>query len=221
MEIKNTAVYGLEDSLIRSGYPMSVGDVPDMDTPKVEEADIKRGIKLGKVRTGTGHDNFLKSVIVQFDIKYPQYFTPQLQRYNWIDIISSQSKMHRLTQNKLSKDNCNKWVLKTNMGVMNELIDLYNSDIEYPYRYICSYTTNYPYSSRFTDIETKYDLFMTIVSNLPMGYEMWMGISTNYLQLKTIYQQRKNHKLHDDWGYFCKWVEGLPMFKELVLGKES
>ena len=49
---------------------------------------------------------------------------------------------------------------------------------------------------------------------LPMGYELWAGISTNYLQLKTIYKQRRWHKL-DDWREFCAFIEGLPM-SELI-----
>jgi hypothetical protein len=47
-----------------------------------------------------------------------------------------------------------------------------------------------------------------------MGFELWMGISTNYLQLKTIYNQRKHHKL-EDWKIFCNWIESLPM-NELI-----
>jgi hypothetical protein len=49
-----------------------------------------------------------------------------------------------------------------------------------------------------------------------MGYEMWMGISTNYLQLKTIYKQRRKHKL-EEWKYFCDWIETLPQAKELII----
>jgi hypothetical protein len=48
-----------------------------------------------------------------------------------------------------------------------------------------------------------------------MGFELWMGISTNYLQLKTIYNQRKAHKL-EDWKYFCNWIESLPL-KDLII----
>ena len=39
---------------------------------------------------------------------------------------------------------------------------------------------------------------------------------TNYQQLKTIYKQRRNHRL-TEWQEFCDWIETLPMFKELVL----
>ena len=30
-----------------------------------------------------------------------------------------------------------------------------------------------------------------------------------------MYQQRKNHKL-SEWRYFCKWVEGLPLWWDIV-----
>lgn len=41
-------------------------------------------------------------------------------------------------------------------------------------------------------------------------------MTTNYRQLKTIYFQRKDHKL-DEWHKFCDWCESLPLFKELCL----
>ena len=40
-------------------------------------------------------------------------------------------------------------------------------------------------------------------------------MTTNYRQLKTIYLQRKNHKLKE-WHEFCAWCESLPYFMELV-----
>lgn len=217
MEIKNTKVYGLDEAIIRSGYPMSVGDVPTMELRKeiMVDKDYDRASKLGKVPTGTGHDNYLKAIIVQFDLKYPQYFTPQLQRYNWIDIISSQSKMHRLTKNKLSANNCNRWVLDDIMYMLNGLIDSYNENETYPFIYV--YETEEQKQLLKIRLSSKYNHFMRIISNLPAGYEQWMGVTTNYLQLKTIYQQRKNHKLKDDWGYFCAWIETLPMVKEMCL----
>ena len=46
-----------------------------------------------------------------------------------------------------------------------------------------------------------------------------MRVSTNYMQLQTMYNQRKNHKLREDWGNFCKFVEGLPLAEMLILGE--
>jgi len=58
---------------------------------------------------------------------------------------------------------------------------------------------------------------MRLVSNCPQGIELFMRCTTNYLCLRNIYRQRKNHKLKEDWGAFCKFIEGLPYFEEFIL----
>jgi len=106
MQIKNVKVYGLEESILASGYPMQTGepidleDIFDPDVSKLnnylyaganDSKDVVRAKKLAKTPIGSGHNNFLKGIIVQFDLQYPEYFSPQLQRYHWVDIVSSQS----------------------------------------------------------------------------------------------------------------------------------
>lgn len=203
MEIKNVKVYGLNESLIRSGYPMKTNEPLEIGNNfELPKESIIRGEKLAKAPVGSGHNNFLKGIIVQFDLKYTQYFTIQLQRYNWIDIISSQSKMHKLTSIKSIGEHCNQYVLKSITTILDELIQIYNYE---------DFNSDLAKELGITSKEKCYDY---IISNLPMGYEMWMGISTNYLQLKTIYKQRKNHKL-SEWKGFTKWIETLPM-NELI-----
>lgn len=81
LKILKSQVYGLEEAITTSGYPMTSNG-----EPKYSEA---RAMKLAQTPIGSGHNNFLKGIIVQFDVTYPNYWTPQLQRYNFIDIISS------------------------------------------------------------------------------------------------------------------------------------
>ena len=90
MKIKNVKVYGLEESLIRSGYPMQFGepenlcDLIETRHPEMEDlSHITRSKKLANTPNGSGHNNFLKGIIVQFDLQYPEYFSPQLQRYHY------------------------------------------------------------------------------------------------------------------------------------------
>ena len=220
MKFKNVKVYGLYESMIRSGYPMQVGEpmelkyeYPFQFVP--DERDDIRAKRLSNAPVGSGHNNFLKGVIVQFDMSYPQYFTPQLQRYHWIDIISSQSKMHSLTKVKDIKDSCNKYVLPSIIQEINYLIEWYNTKDKYPLSYPCNIIDD-NYDAVCIEVNSKEELFQYIISNLPMGFELWMGISTNYLQLKTIYNQRKNHKL-SEWREFCEWIKTLPM-SELITG---
>lgn len=215
MKIKNVSVYGLEKSIIRSGYPMQAGEPEDLSMILQQqwnnsENHKNRAKKLAKTPVGSGHNNFLKGIIVQFDLKYPQYWTPQLQRYHWFEIISSQSKMHKLTSVRDIREHCNKYVLYSVVDEINRLIEDYNSFdfTNFQLNYIDNANDEYV-------INSKEELFQYIISNLPMGYEMWMGISTNYLQLKTIYNQRKNHKL-EDWKEFCRFIESLPNSRDLL-----
>lgn len=182
VEISKVKVYDLEESIIASGYPMRTELTEKLDTA------TKRAERLAKL--GNGHSNFLKGIRVSFDIKYPQYITPQLQRYLFNDIVSSQSKMHKLKEMNI-KEFCNKYVTHSTLEELIHLQEVYNSNPTY-YNY------------------------MRLISNCPLGLELTMRCSTNYMCLKNIYKQRKNHKLKEDWGAFCKFVELLPMFDELI-----
>lgn len=212
LKIFNDRVYGLEESLIASGYPMVADAIEEMPVDEngkaiLDEKAIKRAMKLGNVPGSSGHDNFLKGVIVQFDVTYPNYWTPQFQRYSFHDIVSSTSKMHRLTKMDLAAT-CNKYVDKVVIDNLNKWIDIYNS-LEKGVEEVEVEGITY----------NRYELFMKIVSNTPLGFEQTMRVTSNYLQLKTIYFQRRHHKLKEDWGAFCEWCEGLPYFKEFCLKK--
>lgn len=213
VEIKNVEVHDLWKSFRASGYPMTIGD-PTLSVED-EEATLKRVCTLGKAKSGSGHDNFLKGIHVSFDLKYPMYFSPELQRYNWIDIVSSQSTMHRLTVagGKLEFHNM------FNMYVDHNVIDVVQDYVENYNRLTLGWDKNV-YLTEEDWNNAKYFQFMKAISNLPRGYEMWMGVSTNYLQLKTIYNQRKNHKLKEDWSVFCDMCRELPYFLKLIGEKE-
>mgnify|MGYP003294739352 CR=1 FL=1 len=192
VEITNVQVYDMKESVIASRNAMR------LTAPEYTEAEflssLKRATALANAKSGSGHDNWLKGVRVSFDIKYPGYFTPELQRYNFMDIVTSSSKMHRIMQ--MDMGTCfNKYVTAYSKNQMKELVDDYNRN-------------------------PSYENFMAVISNCPMGLELFMRCSTNYLQLKTIYHQRKNHKLKEDWvESFCKnFIEKLPYAKEFIIG---
>lgn len=194
MKISNENIFGLDKSIIASGYPMKL-EIVEHD--ELLENSLKRAKKLGIAKSGSGHDNYLKGIIVQFDLKAPEYFWRQFDRYHFHDYVSSQSKMHCLL--KMDIDSmCNKYVDARVISVLKELIDEYNS----------------------CDQDWKQHMFQKVISNCPMGFELTARITSNYLQEKSIYYQRKNHKL-EEWKYYTNWLLTLPIFEEIVLGIEK
>jgi hypothetical protein len=61
--------------------------------------------------------------------------------------------------------------------------------------------------------------YLTLLYNVPVGFRLTARMTTNYRQLKTIYQQRKTHRL-PEWREFCAWCESLPYFKEICLDEQ-
>jgi len=162
MFFNNLRVYGMDESILASGYPKQV-----VLNKTLNGDDMKRAESLGSVPSGTGHDCFLKGIIVQFDLTAPQYIWLQLGRYHFFDVVSSQSKMHRLLDMDI--------YIQTNRMVDIRIIEVCRELIE-------------AHKQGLVDFET-------VVSNVPMGLELTARCTTNYLQLKTICKQRSGHKL--------------------------
>ena len=199
--ISNVKVYGLEDSVRASKYPMST------DVSKCTDEITKTVRSLGSVPTGTGHDNFLNGIVVQFDLSFTVKAWTEAERYHFFDFVSSQSTMHRITKFDLDKSYI-KYVDKRIIEIMKEKVVEYNKLCNMPITDDLDSTIE-----REEAIKTKY---LEILYSNPCGFTLTARMTTNYRQLKTIYQQRKNHRL-PEWVVFCKWVEELPNFKELCL----
>jgi len=184
-------VYDLYNSALASGYAM----VADLKTERDDDKRIlKRVSKLGKARIGSGHDCFLKGIIVNYNISINHIVWLEFMRYHFHDIVTSQSKMHRLTQMDL-RSQCTRFVHPNAIALVEELREVWDMA---------------------TDPVVKKEAWRTMLDSTPLGLKLSARITTNYLQLKSIYNQRKNHKM-EEWVELCKWMETLPYFKEFIL----
>lgn len=217
VEITNVKVYDLEESVIACRNAMRL--TPPEYIKEEFEKSLPRAIQLAKCGGGSGHSNFRKGIRVSFDIKYPNYISPELQRYGFVDIVSSSSKMHRLMEMDLDFA-CNKYVPQVFIDEMRKLVDRYKGIKDSPEYHKDLFTLR-----DGTQVKTQnkqqalYYAFMQCISACPQGIELFMRCSTNYEQLATIYRQRRHHKLKEDWvDGFCKdFIEKLPFAKELIL----
>lgn len=195
LKISNVKVYDLEESVIACRNAMRTS-LPEYTKEEFEKS-LKRAIKLANTPNCSGHQTFLSGIRVSFDIVYPNYISPELQRYHWLDIVTSSSKMHKLMEMDL--DMCfTKYVTEESKALMR--------------KYVAQYKEN-----------PTYENFMIALNNCPQGIELFMRCSSNFLQLKTIYHQRKHHKLVEDWqeGFCRDFIEKLPYAKEFIIGERE
>ena len=226
--------YHIAEALVMAGLPMSTTtqnlehdiratEMAIMGFREVEAAAtdaLARGKKLGKAKPGSGHDCFLKGIVVTAVVSLPAYQWPQLQRYHFIDITSSQSKMHRLTRMDL-RSQCNDEVDDCIIDLLNGYIDQYNAvqeEIEAIKGWKADSPANAAEKTHATEAAKAraHKLFRKILNNCPHGLHLAAGVVTNYLQLKTMKQQRKTHKLEEWSDDFVAFVDSLPYFNEFT-----
>ena len=182
--VTNTKVYGLDESIIRAKYPMSV-DISTLNS------EVTKGVlALAKCEKGTGHDNWLNGVLVQFDLTYTVKAWTEAERYHFLDFVSSQSTMHRIAQFDLDKQ----YDEHTDPRIIEIVKEL---------------------AAKYNETKDPEDYLRLLMSN-PCGFQLTAGMTTNYRQLKTIYAQRRTHRL-PEWREFCAWIETLPM-AEFITG---
>lgn len=183
--ISNVEVYGLYESVKASKYPKSINTENCFEgiTPTVKN--------LAACDIGTGHDNFLNGIIVQFDLNFSLKAWAQAERYHFLDFVSSQSIMHCVEKFDI-RCKCNEYVTENTMLEVERLKQEYE--------------------------QTRSDEnWLRLVYNIPVGFTLTARMTTNYRQLKTIYEQRRHHRL-PEWRDFCSWIKTLPYSEFITKG---
>ena len=185
--ISNVKVYDLKESVKASKYPMSV------DTESVNDELTDRVKSLAQSGKGEGHDQFMTGIRVAFDLTFTVKAWTEAERYRFLEFVSSQSTMHRISKFDLDRQ-YSKYVDPRMIEIMNELKDRYN------------------------ETQDPEDYLRLLYSN-PCGFKLTARMTTNYRALKTIYSQRKNHRL-PEWRAFCEWIKTLP-YSTLITGENE
>lgn len=203
MKIENLRVYDLEESLIASGFPMRT----ELVSRHADEKDVKRGLNLTKASYGNGaHAQWLTGVRVAFDLTFTNKAWVEAERYRFLEFVSSQSTMHKIT--KFNLDNqYNEYVDPRVIAIMKEKVAEYNSIGNLDMLDVKLHSEM---------LEQKKRKYLEILYTNPAGFELTARMTTNYRCLLNIYIQRHDHRL-PEWREFCaQMLEELPYFKELV-----
>ena len=193
--VKNTGiaseihVYDLDESIKASKYPMAV-DIGKLNS------DITTTVKkLAAAGKGEGHDQFLTGIRVNFDLTCTNKMWVEAERYRFLEFVSSQSTMHKITKFDIEKQ-CIEYVSPVIIEEVNRLIEEYNKDPSKENR-------------------------LKVVYNVPSGFKLTARLTTNYRCLKGVYAQRKGHPL-DEWSReFMHFIKSLPHANELIIGESD
>lgn len=198
--VSNVKIYDLEESLIASGYPMRT----KLIETEVTEKDLTRAQNLvNATKTGNNaHAQFLTGIRVAFDLTCSNKMWVEAERYRFLEFVSSQSTMHRITKFDL-EDQYNEYVDPRVIEIMKEKVAEYNRIAE----------VNADADRNPEILKRKY---LEILYTNPAGFILTARMTTNYRCLRNIYIQRKDHRL-PEWREFCKWIETLPYAKELLI----
>ena len=208
MKVENVRIYDLEESLAASGYPMrTVAEIAELD-----EKMVRRGHNLSAAcdRGNGAHGQFMTGIRVNFDLTFTNKAWVEAERYRFLEFVSSQSTMHRITKFNL-REQYNEYVDPRIIDIMEEKVKEYNK--------IQDYLNDEKHQLAENEIqailENQKRLYLEILYSNPAGFNITARMTTNYRCLKNIYIQRKNHRL-PEWREFCKWIETLPYFEELI-----
>lgn len=206
--VSNVKIYDLEESLIAAGYPMRT----DVGSRDLVEQDFKRGHNLSKAcdKGNSAHGQFMTGIRVSFDLTCSNKMWVEAERYRFLEFVSSQSTMHRITKFDL-KQTYNKYVDPRVIEIMQEKVDEYNLLVDCYNKHFKGKKTQL--AKDFSEyLKIKY---LEILYTNPAGFTLTARMTTNYRCLKNIYIQRRNHRL-PEWQAFCDWIETLPYFEELI-----
>ena len=217
MQITNTEVYGFEASLRGMRNPMNSWHLQDSIKESFEglsgdENAIHECITIGRndldlakrlIKAGPEHCKFLRQIQVWADFDMPLYWWSEFDTYKF-NTKNSCSTMHKLFNAK--------------KGI--ELSDFVFSEEEKP---ALTFIISELNSLREKYLQTKDVNYLVRGKRLlPASFKQKRTVNTNYAELMNIYNQRKHHRLKEEWQeVFCKWCESLPYFMKFIEAKEK
>lgn len=178
------------------------------DDPAFELGENDKALMKRLADAGPEHRKFMRMMNVYVRVTAPLYWWKEFDTYragvvpNPLDIeMNSCSTMHKIHAKEFTRDNFS-WehLYGDYVKLLDDTIDVLNM-------------------AREKYLETKEkDYWWQMIQLLPTSYNQTRNLSLNYEALRSIYHQRKNHKL-DEWHTFCDWIEELP-YSFLITGEE-
>ena len=219
MRFENTSITGIDTAIRSMRMPLQsfeksdshwisdYNDYVDSDGPyHIGENDLALAHRL--LSSGSDSDSkFLRSIHVYTELTAPTYFLNELHTYKIGTVSNSSSIQHTgakrdYTPNDFTLDQSRPYA---GIGLSQSECDLQTIiEIVNKWRQKYKDTNDYSY-------------FRIMRQLMPMGYEYTVAWTANYQVLRTIYFQRRNHRL-SEWSHgFMQFIQTLPYARDLIM----
>lgn len=155
--------------------------------------------KLGKA--GPEHAKFLRQIFISVDITAPLKFWDEADTYHFFE-TNSTSAMHKLGSGEIFARSFS--------------FEDFDDDIKMDYLELLNEARK---RWEMAGKKKPSREWRQMVMLTAMGFNYRRTFTSNYSQLRTMYFQRKNHRLQE-WREMAKWIESLP-YSELITLKEN
>lgn len=206
LKCERTSVMNIENAIRGARNPMNSWD--RMDSSYNEEGEYILGpndLGLAKRlrKAGSDHRKYIRQIFVSVDITAPIYWWKEYDTYKVSTVANSTSTMHKIHSKPFEmEDFSHDHMTEQTLAFMETVV----AQLE---------------KIRLRYIETKNkDDWYDLIQLLPSSYNQMRTCTLNYETLINIYFARRNHKLKE-WHAFCRWIEGLPYAKELIIAEEE
>lgn len=158
------------------------------------DLDLMKRLSAG----GPVHAKYRRMITVFLDILAPLYWWKEFDTYRVGTVANSCSTMHKIHAKEFTREDFSlEHLVSQNLNIMDMVI------------------RNLNYYRGLYLLRKEKDDWWQMIQLLPSCYNQRRTVMLNYEVLHNIYISRKDHKL-DEWRDFCKWVETLPYFEEII-----
>ena len=232
MKFENTEVFNFEGALRGMRNPLQSHAHSDSNYWLPEEyiydVEIKNDVEwrpyfIGPndmdlaqrlIKAGSPHRKFMRQIFVSVDITAPLYWWKEMDTYKVGTVTNSTSTMHKLASTPITKE-CFEMDDFDDSLIMYERepynLDQYTDDVWESVICYCE-------TLRKRYLETKDNRYWKeLIRLLPESWLQTRTWTANYETLRTIYFDRRNHKL-SEWNKFCNgWISKLPYAEEFIM----
>lgn len=161
------------------------------------------------IKAGPEHRKFLRQIFISVDVTAPLYWWKEMDTYKLGTTANSTSTMHKLASTPITLD-----CFETDdMNIQKLALDDGEANIYHE----LEMNINFLEQLRLKYNETKDKRYWKeLVRWLPNGWLQTRTWTANYEVLRSIYHQRKGHKL-TEWHQFCEWIALLPYAKQFII----